>query len=140
MWQKVLDSLAEATYFMPVVVAAFTGLVAYYTASLKRVTRRYARVTERLLELNKEAFLVDVVTRTVDSATQMKISSHTAKYFEPYIKGVYGAIKSLDPVLGKDFKGCCEAWSKEQNEKDYSLYKDLLGIIEEKSGNLGKKS
>lgn len=116
--QSIISILLVISYF----------LLVRYTFSLKKATEKYAETTEKLFKLNKQsldlskdsfdqsrkAFLVNLVSETINHGITMKIDGKASDWMVSYIKGVYKAIKHIDVELAEKFKKAWELWGKEQ--------------------------
>lgn len=121
------------------VIAVFTIVLASFTGLLWLATRKYSKVTGKLLEQNKEsfdlsrkAFLADIISRTMYCATHLRFHTKTERHFEPYIKGVYDAVKGIDPDLAKELMTGWKSWSEGQGKGMDSIYKNIPGMLEKK--------
>ena len=100
-------------------------LLVLYTLRIATATKKYAEVTERLLELNKQSsdesrkgYVIDVIGMIVYRAMDLKAKASTNKlnYLQGYIKGAYEAIKDIDPDLADDVKKGLISWGEKQGE------------------------
>ena len=94
-----------------------------YTLKIAAATKKYAEVTERLLELNKQSsdqsrkgYVIDVIGMIVYRAMDLRASTHQVDYLQGYIKGAYEAIKDIDPGLANDVKTGLISWGEKQGE------------------------
>jgi len=98
-------------------------LLVLYTWRIAAATKKYAEVTERLLELNKQSsdesrkgYVIDVIGMIVYRAMDLKASTNKVDYLQGYIKGAYEAIKDIDPDLADDVKKGLISWGEKQGE------------------------
>ena len=98
-------------------------LLVLYTWRIAAATKKYAEVTERLLELNKQSsdesrkgYVIDVIGMIVYHAMDLKASTNKVDYLQGYIKGAYEAIKDIDPDLADDVKKGLISWGEKQGE------------------------
>ena len=99
-------------------------LLVLYTWRIAAATKKYAEVTERLLELNKQssdesrkAFAVNFIEQAINNGVTLVLRRHAPDWLGAYVKAVYKSIEGVDAKLAQDFKSawltCTEGeWSE----------------------------
>lgn len=132
--------------FSALLACCYIGLL-LYQRRLSIATKEYAETTKRLFELNRElltlgresleqskkGFLVNLINETMYDAMELKLRGKAVDYFLAHARGVYSAVKSIDPGLADALKkGWCR-WGEDQRWiENKTLWTGLQEILERK--------
>ena len=116
-----------------ILLAIFTGLVAFFTWRLGQITKGYTDVTKELLRQSREtfdsqrrAFELNTISDVIFSAAQLTGNTHTQSFAPGFVNGMVKALGKIDPSTCEKIMEGIEALRRAKGAENFGwLFKGL---------------